>query len=360
MEADLRVVSEKRINTDKMTSTQIIMLGFLFAIFLGTLLLMLPVATVEGEHTGLLTALFTATTSICVTGLVVVDTFSHWSIVGQIIILILIQIGGFGVITLYSGIMMLMKKKFSLSTRLLIQDYYNLDSIHGLIKFLIRVIKDTFIVEGIGALLYSLIFIPKYGIIKGIWVSIFNAVSAFCNAGMDVLGANSLIDYQTNIPINLITAFLIISGGLGYVVWFDVIENLKKSIKYKYSIRTFWKRLGEHSKLVINLTLFFLISGTILIMIFEWNNARTIGNLSIGNKVLVSFFQSMTFRTAGFATVPQDALTPSSCLIGCIYMFIGGSPVGTAGGIKTVTIFVVLLNVFSFIRNRTEPCLISL
>lgn len=355
----MRVVSEKRINTDKMTSTQIIMLGFLFAIFLGTLLLMLPVATVEGEHTGLLTALFTATTSICVTGLVVVDTFSHWTIVGQIIILILIQIGGFGVITLYSGIMMLMKKKFSLSTRLLIQDYYNLDSIHGLIKFLIRVIKDTFIVEGIGALLYSLIFIPKYGIIKGIWVSIFNAVSAFCNAGMDVLGANSLIDYQTNIPINLITAFLIISGGLGYVVWFDVIENLKKSIKYKYSIRTFWKRLGEHSKLVINLTLFFLISGTILIMIFEWNNARTIGNLSIGNKVLVSFFQSMTFRTAGFATVPQDALTPSSCLIGCIYMFIGGSPVGTAGGIKTVTIFVVLLNVFSFIRNRTEPVVFS-
>lgn len=335
------------------------MLGFLGAISIGSLLLMIPAATAPGQKTSFLTALFTATTSICVTGLVVVDTFSHWSFLGQAIILLLIQIGGFGVITLYSGLMMLFKKSFSLRTRLLIQDYYNLDSIQGLIRFLIKVIKGSFFVEGLGAVLYCFVFVPRFGFLKGLWVSVFNAVSAFCNAGMDVIGKTSLIEYQTNLPMNLITIFLIVSGGLGYVVWFDCLENLKKAWRQKYGPTVFWRRLGEHTKLVINLTLFFLISGTLLVLLFEWNNPQTIGELSLGKKILASFFQSVTFRTAGFATIPQEALTPSSCLVGCIYMFIGGSPVGTAGGVKTVTAFVVLLNVISFIRNRTEPVVFS-
>ncbi len=320
---------------------------------------MIPLSTAEGSRTDFLTALFTATTSICVTGLVVVDTFSHWSFFGQLIILLLIQIGGFGVITIFSGLMMILKKNFSLRTRLLIQDYYNLDSIQGLIKFLIKVIKGSLFVEGLGAFFYCFIFIPRFGFFKGLWVSVFNAVSAFCNAGMDVIGSNSLIDYQTNIPMNLITVFLIVSGGLGYVVWFDFLENLKKASKQKYGLKVFWRRLGEHTKLVVNLTLFFLVSGTVMVMIFEWNNPLTIGGLSLGNKILVSFFQSVTFRTAGFATIPQEALTPSTCFVGCIYMFIGGSPVGTAGGIKTVTAFVALLNVLSFIRNRKETVVFS-
>ena len=173
------------------------------------------------------------------------------------------------------------------------------------------------------------------------------------------IGNCSLIEYQTNLPMNLITIFLIVSGGLGYVVWFDCIENIKKAFKQKYGLKIFWRRLGEHSKLVINLTLFFLVSGTLLVLLFEWNNPETIGNLSFENKLLASFFQSVTFRTAGFATIPQESLTPSTCLVACIYMFIGGSPVGTAGGVKTVTVFVVLLNVMSFIRNRTEPVVFS-
>ena len=355
----MRVINENYKKRIKMTSTQIIVLGFLIAIFIGAGLLMLPFATARGQHTGLSTALFTATTSICVTGLVVVDTFSHWSIFGQIIVLILIQIGGFGVITLYSGFVILMKKRFSLSTRLLIQDYYNLDSIHGLIKFLKRVIKDTLKVEGVGALFYCFAFIPKFGFFKGLWISIFNAVSAFCNAGMDVIGPNSLIDYNTDIFINAVTITLIVLGGLGYVVWFDVIETVKLSYKRGYNFKIFWKKLNEHTRLVINLTLFFLISGTLLVLGFEWNNPDTIANLPLGNKILTSFFQSVTFRTAGFATVPQDALTPSTCLIGCIYMFIGGSPVGTAGGIKTVTIFVLFLNAISFIRDRNEAVVLK-
>lgn len=351
----MRVISEINLDKSKMSSTQVMVLGFLLAIVIGSFLLMIPAATTKGQHTDYLTALFTATTSICVTGLVVVDTFSHWTLFGQFIILILIQIGGFGVITLCCAVMMIMKKQFSLRTRLLIQDYYNLDSIKGLIKFIIRVIKDTLIVEGIGAVLYSVVFVPRFGFFKGIWVSVFNSVSAFCNAGMDVMGPNSLIDYQKDIPVNLITMTLIVLGGIGYVVWFDFIETLKKSVKRRYSVRTFYRRLGEHSKLVINLTLFLIISGALLVLLFEWDNPNTIGKMSLGNKILASLFQSVTFRTAGFATVPQEALTPSTCITGCMFMFIGGSPVGTAGGIKTVTIFVVLLNVFSFIRNRTEP-----
>ena len=350
----MQLVNEKQIKKRRLSSSQIIVLGFLFAILTGSLLLMIPAATAQGQQTNFLTALFTATTSICVTGFVVVDTFSHWSFLGQFIILLLVQIGGFGVITIYSALMMLLKKSFSLRTRLLIQDYYNLDSIQGLIRFLIKVIKSSFFIEGLGAVLYLFVFIPRFGFLKGIWISIFNSVSAFCNAGMDIIGKNSLIEYQTNIPMNLITIFLIVSGGLGYVVWFDCIENIKKAWKQKYGLKIFWRRLGEHTKLVINLTLFFLISGTLLVMFFEWNNDLTIGKLSTENKILASFFQSVTFRTAGFATIPQEGLTPASCLVGCIYMFIGGSPVGTAGGVKTVTAFVVLLNVMSFIRSRKE------
>ncbi len=355
----MKLITETKFKKTKLTSTQVIVLGFLAAIFVGSLFLLLPGVTAKGEHTDFITALFTATTSICVTGLVVVDTYSHWTFWGQLIILILIQIGGFGVITIYSAIMMLLKKKFSLRTRLLIQDYYNLDTIRGLIKFLKRVIKDTLIIEGIGAVLYSFVFVPEYGFGRGIWISLFNAVSAFCNAGMDVIGPNSLIDYQTSIPINLITASLIVLGGLGYVVWFDFIETIKRTLINGYSFKTFYRRLGEHSKLVISLTLFFIISGALLVLLFEWDNPDTIGRLSVPNKILASTFQSITFRTAGFATVPQDMLTPSTCLVGCIFMFIGGSPVGTAGGIKTVTVFVVMLNVFSFIRNRTEPVVFS-
>jgi trk system potassium uptake protein TrkH len=340
--------------TARLSSTRVITLGFLAAIFVGALFLLLPFATAPGEETDFLTALFTATTSICVTGLVVVDTYSHWSLFGQILILILVQIGGFGVITLYSMGMLALKKRFTLRTRMLIMDYYNLDSIEGLIRFMIRVIRGTLMIEGLGAVLYAFVFIPQFGFARGLWISIFNAVSAFCNAGMDVIGPSSLIPYRTDLPVNLITIFLIVMGGLGYVVWFDCASTLRGGIRKKYRPLTIWKRLSEQTRLVLWLTLFFLLSGTVLVAIFEWNNPATIGNLRSGEKLLVSFFQSVTFRTAGFATVPQEALTNQTVIAGCLYMLIGGSPVGTAGGIKTVTFFVVVLNVISFIRDREE------
>ncbi len=350
----MRRIVEAAVPKRKMNSTQIMMLSFFGAILVGSLLLMIPFATAKGEHTSFLTAIFTATTSICVTGLVVVDTFSHWSWFGQLIILILIQAGGFGIITLYSLAMMALQRKFSLRTRVLIQDYYNLSTIQGLIPFLQRVVKDVLIVEGIGAVLYSFAFIPRFGLGKGLWASIFTSISAFCNAGIDVLGPDSLIPYRANVWINLVTILLIVVGGLGFVVWFDVIDKVKTSAKKKYPVWTFCKRLSEHTKLVLALTAFFLISGWILVAVFEWNNPMTLGGLSVGDKLQTSLFESVTFRTAVFATIPQEHLSSPTALLGCLYMFVGGSPVGTAGGIKTVTIFVVFLNMFTFIRDRSE------
>ena len=343
----------------KLTSTQIMMFGFFLAILAGTVLLWLPFSTAEGETTSFLEAMFTATTSICVTGLVVVDTFSHWTLFGKIVILALIQIGGFGVITMYMLGLMMFQKQFSLKTRLLIQDYYNLDSIHGMVKFMMNVVRGTLIVELAGAVLYSFTFIPQFGPVKGAWISLFTSISAFCNAGIDIIGPSSLIPYKTQPWINLVTSALVILGGLGYVVWFDVLETVRSTIKRKISFKGFYRRLSEHSRLVLVLTAGLLISGTVLVLILEYHNPETIGELNFFQKVMVSFFQSMTFRTAGFASVPQQDLTDATSVVGLFYMFIGGSPVGTAGGVKTVTVFLVICNAVSYIRNRDEAVIMD-
>ncbi|MBQ8974793.1 MAG: potassium transporter TrkH [Oscillospiraceae bacterium] len=343
-------------NRDKarITSAQLIPLSFIIAILVGALLLMLPFATADGESTDILTALFTSTTSVCVTGLVVVDTFSHWTIFGKTVILILIQLGGLGIITVTSALMLFVHKKMSLKSRLLIHDAFNLNTIHGLLRFLRRVVKSTFAVEGMGALLYMTVFIPKFGVAEGIWQSVFTAVSAFCNAGLDVLGPDSLISYNSNPLILIVTMALIVIGGLGYIVWFNTARTVRVGIKKRYSPATTLRRLSEHTKLVLCLTAFFILFGAVLIFIFEYDNPDTIGRMSLGGKILNSFFQSVTLRTAGFSSVSQGALRGSSALLGCLFMFIGGSPMGTAGGVKTVAFFVIAVNVLSFIENRDE------
>lgn len=344
---------------EAISSAQIIPLGFLAMIIVGTILLFLPIATAQGEHTSLLTALFTATTSTCVTGLVVVDTYAHWSLFGKIVILILIQLGGLGIIAVSSTVMLMLHRKFSLSNRLLIMDAFNLNSLNGLVKFLTKVVKGTFFVEFVGACLYSIRFIPQFGIGRGIWYSVFTSISAFCNAGIDIIGPNSLIDYNTDPLILTVTTILIVLGGLGYVVWFDIITVGRQTNIGKGGLKFFFKRLNEHTKLVISLTVALLLSGAVIVFIFEHNNPETIGNMSLGNQIFNSFFQSVTFRTAGFAAVPQQGLTESTAFVGCLYMFIGGSPVGTAGGVKTVTIFMVALNTIAFIRNRDESVIFN-
>ncbi len=338
----------------RMTSAQIIPLSFLIAIAVGTLLLMLPVSTADGEKTNLLTAIFTATTSMCVTGLVVVDTYLHWSLFGKIVILVMIQLGGLGIIAVTSILMLMIHRKFSLSQYVMIHDSFNLDSMSGLLSFLVGVFKGTFIVEGIGALVYMIVFIPKYGVGQGIWISVFTAISAFCNAGIDIMGPDSLISWNGNTLLLINTMFLIVMGGLGYVVWFDILNGFKTKFKKKYSFKTMIKRLSEHTKLVLSITGVLILAGAVLVFVMEYSNPDTIGDMSLGGKILNSIFQSVTFRTAGFAAVPQDGLRESTATLGLLFMFIGGSPVGTAGGVKTVTIFFVVLNGVSFIRNRKE------
>ena len=331
-------------------SRQIIPISFLAAILVGTLLLLLPFSTAEGETTSLLTALFTATTSVCVTGLVVADTFSHWSLFGHIVILVLIQLGGFGVITVTSMIMLMAKKHFSLADRTLLQDAMNLDTRSGLLGFLRRVVKATFLVEGAGAFLYCFAFIPEFGPVKGIWVSVFTAISAFCNAGIDIIGPDSLIRYNQNPLVMGVTMALIVLGGLGYVVWFDVITKGKANRRPNLFVR----RLGEHTKLVLVLTAVLLAAGTLAVYLAEVGNPGTLGPMKAGDKWMNALFQSVTFRTAGFAAVPQQELTPATCAAGYFLMFIGGSPVGTAGGVKTVTVAIVILNAVSYIRGRRD------
>ncbi len=338
----------------RISPVQFIPLSFLCLIAIGTLLLLIPAATAKGESTDYLTALFTATTSVCVTGLVVVDTYAHWSIFGQAVILVLAQIGGLGVVAVGSMLMLIAKRKFSLGSRKLLNESLNLDLSKGLLAFLIRIFKGVFFVESLGAALYCVKFIPLLGTAKGIWASVFQAVSAFCNAGMDVIGPNSMIDFNTDDYLMWVTMLLIIFGGLGFVVWFDIIDRVKEVVKNHLSPRVIFTHLEEHTKLVLWVTLVLLALGTVITFIAEYGNPETIGSMGLKDKLLNSLFQSVTFRTAGFASVPQGVLSESTCMAGYVLMFIGGSPVGTAGGVKTVTFFLVFMNAWSYINGRKE------
>ena len=321
----------------------------------GSVLLALPISSRSGEPVPYLDALFTATTSTCVTGLVTLPTVSTWSAFGQIVILLLIQIGGLGVITIMSGIMLLFNRKMGIGDRLLIQDAFNLNTMSGLIKFVKNVLFGTLIIEGIGALLYMLVFVPEFGA-RGIWVSVFNSVSAFCNAGIDIIAENSLCDYAANPMVNIITSLLVILGGLGYIVWWDVLRVIKGRTAANKRI---FRHLTLHSKIVLTVTAGLIFVGALLIFIFEYDNPLTIGKMPLIDKIQTALFQSVTTRTAGFASVPQENLTNASAAVSLILMVIGGSPVGTAGGIKTVTFAVLLCSTFATVSNKNSITLLG-
>lgn len=332
-----------------LSTTQIIMLSFLAVIVLGSILLSLPVSSADGEPVAYLDALFTATTATCVTGLVTLPTVSAWSVFGQAVILVLIQVGGLGVITVMSAVMLMLNKRMGIGDRLLLQDAFNLNSLSGIIRFVKRVLLGTVLVEGLGALLYMTVFVPEFGV-KGVWISVFTAVSAFCNAGMDILAENSLCDYAADPVINLVTSLLIVLGGIGYIVWWDVMGLTGRK-------RRGWRHLTLHSKIAIAATLILIFGGGLLILLFEYHNPLTIGKLPLMDKIQVSLFQSVTTRTAGFATVPQQDLTNATSILCLFLMFVGGSPVGTAGGIKTVTLVVLAVSALATIQNRQEVSL---
>ncbi len=334
-----------------LTTTHIIMASFLLTILLGSLLLALPVSSANGVAVPYTDALFTATTATCVTGLVTLPTATTWSTFGHVVILLLIQVGGLGVITVLAGLALAVHRRMGLSDRLLLQDSLNLNSMEGLASFLKRVIIGTFVVEGVGALLYMTVFVPMFGA-RGIWISVFNAVSGFCNAGIDIIGPNSLEDFATHPVINAVTCALIILGGLGYIVWWDVLRVVRNAISNRRP--HMWRYLTLHSKMVLTASAVLTVGGALLILLFEYRNPLTIGDLSLFDKIQVSFFQSVTTRTAGFATVAQQNLTSGSALTSLVLMFTGGSPIGTAGGVKTVTLFVLFISAVCTIRGRRE------
>lgn len=330
-----------------LSTTRIILLSFLLLILVGSGLLSLPIAAADGVAVPYIDALFTATTATCVTGLVTVTTASAWSTFGHVVILLLIQIGGLGVITVVSWLMLLVNRKLSLSDNLLLQDAFNVNTLSGLAKFVKKVVLGTFAVEGVGALLYMLVLVPQFGW-RGIWLAVFNAVSAFCNAGMDIIGPNSLMDYATHPLMNGVTAALIILGGLGYIVWWDVWRVIRSPRRHC------WRYLTLHSKIVLAATAVLLFGGAALILAAEHANPATLGAMNWWNKMQCAFFQSVTTRTAGFAAIPQEGLTNAGALTCILLMFVGGSPVGTAGGIKTTTLVVLCATAYRTITGRRQ------
>lgn len=335
----------------ELTTTQIIACGFMISMILGMVLLMLPVSSAEGCFTNPADALFTATSAVCVTGLTTLSTAGYWSVFGQCVILVLIQIGGLGVVTFTTIILMAAFKRITLKERLLIKDAYNLNSLNGLVKLTKNIFKGTLIVELVGAALYAPVFVRDMGV-RGIFCAVFNSVSSFCNAGMDIIGDTSLLVYRDNTLVNAVTMLLIILGGLGFPVWWDIIRGFRK--KKKHSLKKMWNSYELHTKIVLSVTAILIISGTFFIMLIEYNNADTIGNLTFFGKIRASMFQSVTTRTAGFYTIPQENFTDTSAFISVILMFIGGSPSGTAGGIKTVTVAMIILTVAAIINNRQD------
>ena len=327
----------------KLRGVQILALGFLLLILVGALILTLPISTTSGESTNFLDALFTATSAVCVTGLIVVDTGTYWNAFGQTVIMILIEIGGLGFMSFTTLLAIILGKKITLRDRLVLQDAMNTFSIQGLVKMVKYVLTFTLTVQLSGALLFSTQFVPKYGVAKGIFYSLFHSISAFCNAGFDLFGNfSSLTTYSDNWVILLVVSALIIIGGLGFTVWIEIYNF--KSIK----------NLSLHSKMVILVTTVLVLGGTILMFIFEHNNPNTLANMDIGDKVLNSFFAAVTPRTAGFNSISTSGMTNAGNLLTIILMFIGGSPGSTAGGIKTTTIGVLVITVISVIRGRED------
>ncbi len=337
----------------RLSPGRMIVLGFLLVILVGSLLLSLPIASAAGEPTPYMDALFTSATSVCVTGLTTVVTAAHWSLFGQIVILLLIQIGGLGIISISTAFLLLLHKKISLRDRVLLEEAFNLDTLSGLVSFLRRVLAGTLLVELVGALCCLPVFLSEYGA-RGIFFAVFHAVSAFCNAGIDLLGESSLIPYANHVWLNFVTMALIVLGGLGFVVWWDVLRVIGLRRSGRLPRGKFFSALSLHSRVVFVMTGALILGGAALIFIFEYTNPATMGGMPIGEKLLASLFQSVTSRTAGFATVSQKALTPASAIVTVILMFIGGSPIGTAGGVKTTTIAIFLLSVLATVRGEEE------
>ena len=323
-----------------------ILLGFLFVILFGACLLHLPIAARDHSVTAFVDCLFTATSATCVTGLVVVDTWQHWTVFGQIVVLGLIQIGGLGVMSVTALVSFFMGRTITMRERLEMSASLSLDDISGTVRLMREVMLFTAAIELAGTALLSIRFIPQFGVPEGLWKAFFHAVSAFCNAGFDLMGQreafSNLSDYAQDPLVNLVIIALIVMGGLGFLVWRDLSANRK------------WNCLSVHTRLVLIMTALLLIGGTLAIFVLEYSNPQTLGNMPVGNRVLASLFQATTCRTAGFNTIDQGALRSGTAVICILLMFVGGSSGSTAGGIKTTSVAVLILAAWSALRSRRD------
>ncbi|MCQ4924801.1 TrkH family potassium uptake protein [Tissierella carlieri] len=332
---------KRKLERFKLNPPRVLALGFGSLILIGAILLNLPVATKNGESIGFINALFTSASAVCVTGLVVVNTGEFWSLFGQVVIILLIQMGGLGFMTMATIGALAIGKKITLKERLIIKEQLNQETMSGLVKLTKYAVLSTFAIEGIGAILLSTRFIPIYGLVRGIWFSIFHSVSAFCNAGFDITG-NSIVPFVGDFVINMTISGLIILGGLGFSVYIDISRN------------KCFKRLHLHSKLVLTITGILLTVGMIVFLLTEFNNPYTLGELNTGEKLISSFFQSVVPRTAGFNSVNIGALYDTTVFFIIILMFIGGSPGSTAGGIKTTTFGTLILTTIGVIKGNKD------
>ncbi|MFH1540610.1 MAG: TrkH family potassium uptake protein [Elusimicrobiota bacterium] len=325
----------------KLSSQQILIFGFAGVILIGSIILSLPVCSAQSQCVSFVDAFFTATSAVCVTGLIVVNTATQWSLFGKIIILLLIQIGGLGYMTLATLFVVMIGKQVSLKDRLTFAEGIQIFSFNEIKKFIVYVAKITLLIEFIGAVILSIKWIPEFGIVSGFGHSIFHSVSAFCNAGFSTFGPN-LTNYVGSVVINLGITTLIILGGIGYIVISDV-HSYKKT-----------KRFLLHTKVVFWTTIIFIVIGTVLIFLLENNNPNTIGLLSFKDKLLSAYFQSVSPRTAGFNTIDISALTAPILFLIIGLMFIGASPSGTGGGIKTTTFATVLMSIKTTLKGRKD------
>lgn len=327
----------------RLSRTQIISLGFLIVIALGTVLLMLPVSSANGESTRFLDALFTATSATCVTGLVTVDTATHWSLFGKCVILFMIQLGGLGFMTIATFFFILVNKRLGLRGRELLSESISTLELGGILKLAKRIIAVTAFCEITGAILLSIRFCPEYGILKGVFMGIFHSVSAFCNAGFDLLGGiekfGSFVPYAADPLVNVTLMLLIVIGGLGFLVWDDVLRHGFRIKKYRL-----------HSKIALTATAILLIFGAAVLFFTEKDAACS--GMDAGERVLTALFGSVTARTAGFNTIDINAMSDGGKLTTIALMFVGGSPGSTAGGIKTTTVFTLFIFTFSYIRRN--------
>lgn len=325
-----------------MSPAQILVITFALLIVCGGFLLSLPIAS-KGEPLSSIDALFTATSAVCVTGLVVVDTATQFTFFGQAVILVLIQLGGLGLMTMATMMAILLGRRISFRSRLIVQEALNHYSLEGMVRLVKAVGLVTFCFEGIGALLLSLRFVPAYGWRQGLWYGIFHSISAFCNAGFDLNGGfNSFASFAGDYLVNLVLIILIVTGGLGFSVIAEIWQ--------KWHLKNYHKKWSLHTRLVLLITVLLILLGTTFILLVEWDKA--LKDFSFPNKILVSLFQAVSPRTAGFSTLPLQGLHEATLLVIIILMFIGASPGSTGGGIKTTTFGVLLALIVSGVRGR--------